>query len=119
MKHRLHGLIMMASAAFALMGFVPHDDLQVVTASYYQSGTVTANGEAFRPMGYTAAHRKLKFGTWLRVTNLDNGKSVVVRVNDRGPYIDGRSIDLSLGAAIALGMTKSGLAPVRITPYTP
>jgi rare lipoprotein A len=102
-------------AGFTLMGFVPQDYRNLVTASYYQSGEVTANGEVFRPMGFTAAHRRYKFGTWLRVTNQDNGKSVVVRVNDRGPYVDGRSIDLSLGAAIALDMTGSGLAPVEIT----
>jgi rare lipoprotein A len=107
-----------ALAAFALTGFVPFDDTPSVTASYYQSGEVTANGEAFHPMGFTAAHRSLKFGTLLKVVNLENGKSVVVRVNDRGPYVDGRSIDLSLGAALALDMTQTGLAKVQITQLT-
>lgn len=96
------------------MGFLPKDDVQTVTASYYQSGEVTANGEKFDPMGHTAAHRRFKFGTILRVENTDNGKVVVVRVNDRGPYIDGRSLDLSLGAAKTLGMIEDGLAEVKI-----
>ena len=81
-------------------------------ASYYKSGKQTANGERFNPNGLTAAHRTLPFGTRVRVTNLRNGKSVVVRINDRGPFIRGRVIDLSLGAANFVGMTKSGVAKV-------
>lgn len=81
-------------------------------ASYYKSGKKTANGERFNPNGLTAAHRTLPFGTRVRVTNLRNGKSVVVRINDRGPFIRGRVIDLSLGAANFVGMTKSGVAKV-------
>ena len=81
-------------------------------ASYYKSGKQTANGERFNPNGLTAAHRTLPFGTKLRVTNLRNGKSVVVRVNDRGPFIKGRVIDLSLGAANFVELTKSGVAKV-------
>ena len=81
-------------------------------ASYYKSGKQTANGERFNPNGLTAAHRTLPFGTKVRVTNLRNGKSVVVRINDRGPFIRGRVIDLSLGAASFVGMTKSGVAKV-------
>ncbi len=87
----------------------------VGVASYYKSGKVTANGERFNPHGMTAAHRQLKFGTMLRVTNVRTGKSVVVRVNDRGPFIRGRIIDLSLGAAKAIGLTKSGVAKVSYT----
>jgi rare lipoprotein A len=83
-------------------------------ASYYQHGARTANGEAFNPMGYTAAHRTLPFGTRVRVTNKRNGRSVVVRINDRGPFIAGREIDVSRGAAEALGMVGAGVAPVRI-----
>ncbi len=96
------------------MGFVPQDDVHTVTASYYQSGEVTANGEKFKPMGMTAAHRRYKFGTMLSVRNKDTGKAVIVRINDRGPYIDGRSLDLSRGAAEALGMVEAGLAQVEI-----
>ena len=81
-------------------------------ASYYKSGKQTANGERFNPNGLTAAHRTLPFGTKLRVTNLGTGKSVVVRINDRGPFIRGRVIDLSLGAANFVGMTKAGVAKV-------
>ena len=81
-------------------------------ASYYKSGKQTANGEYFNPNGLTAAHRTLPFGTKLRVTNLRTGKSVVVRINDRGPFIRGRVIDLSLGAAKLVEMTTSGVAKV-------
>ena len=84
-------------------------------ASYYKSGRVTANGEAFKPMGLTAAHRKLPFGTFLKVTNLRSGKSVIVRVNDRGPFIKGRILDLSLGAAKVIGLTNSGVAKISYT----
>jgi rare lipoprotein A len=87
---------------------------QIGTASYYRSGKVTANGEAFNPHGLTAAHRTLKFGTVVRVTNLKSGKSIIVRINDRGPFIKGRIIDLSLGAAKKLGMQHSGVAKVKV-----
>jgi rare lipoprotein A len=82
-------------------------------ASYYKSGHRTANGERYNPYGLTAAHRKLPFGTILRVTNLRNGKSVVVRVNDRGPFIGRRVIDLSLGAARVIGLNRVGIGKVR------
>ena len=83
-------------------------------ASYYKSGKVTANGERFKPHGLTAAHRTLKFGTKVRVTNLRNGRKVIVRINDRGPFIRGRIIDLSLGAAKHIGMLKSGVARIKM-----
>lgn len=82
-------------------------------ASYYKSGKQTANGESFNPMGMTAAHRTLPFGTKVLVTNLGNGRSVVVRINDRGPFIKGRVIDLSLGAAKIVGLQRSGVAKVK------
>jgi rare lipoprotein A len=81
-------------------------------ASFYKSGRLTANGEHFKPMGLTAAHRKLPFGTMLKVTNLRTGKSVIVRVNDRGPFIRGRILDLSLGAAKVIGLNRSGVAKI-------
>lgn len=87
---------------------------QVGMASYYKSGRKTANGEKFNPNGYTAAHRSLKFGTKVRVTNLRNGRSVIVRINDRGPFIRGRIIDLTFGAAKAVGLHNSGVAKVRV-----
>ncbi len=66
-------------------------------------------------MGYTAAHRSLRFGTKVRVTNLRTGRSVIVRINDRGPFIRGRIIDLSYGAARAVGLHRSGVAKVSVT----
>jgi rare lipoprotein A len=80
-------------------------------ASFYSGGR-TASGERVGAM--TAAHRSLPFGTHLRVTNLNNRRSVVVRVNDRGPFIRGRIVDVSIGAANALGMRHQGVAMVRV-----
>lgn len=85
-------------------------------ASYYKKGKRTANGERFNPNDLTAAHRTLPFGTKVLVTNLRNGKSVIVRINDRGPFIRNRVIDLSLGAARAVDMTRSGVAKVKVVP---
>ena len=87
-------------------------------ASWYGPGfhgRLTANGERYNQNAMTAAHRHLKFGTRVRVTNLRNRRSVVVRINDRGPYAKGRIIDVSAAAARSLGMVKSGVAPVRVT----
>lgn len=83
-------------------------------ASWYDQGSITANGERFNSNALTAAHPYLRFGTKVRVTNLNNGRSVVVRINDRGPFIEGRIIDLSAGAAEEIGMIDSGTAPVQI-----
>ena len=86
-------------------------------ASFYGSrhaGRRTASGERFDPADLTAAHRTLPFGTRVRVTNLENGRSVVVRINDRGPFAEGRVIDVSEAAARALGMIDQGLARVRV-----
>ena len=86
-------------------------------ASYYAQdfhGKKTANGEVYDMHKMTAAHRSFPFGTKVRVTNLENNKSVIVRVNDRGPFKLERIMDLSLGAAEALDMTKSGTAKVRL-----
>jgi len=83
-------------------------------ASFYQHGSRTANGEKFDPRELTAAHRTLPFGTRLKVTNLSTGRSVTVRVNDRGPFIAGRIVDVSHSAALSLGMTERGLAKVKV-----
>ncbi len=104
-----------AVAAAVLMFSISAEAGNVGMASYYKSGKRTANGERFNPHGMTAAHRKLKFGTRLRVTNVRSGKSVVVRINDRGPFIRGRIIDLSLGAAQVIGLTKTGVAKISYT----
>jgi rare lipoprotein A len=87
------------------------------TASYYGSelaGNRTASGERFNPHDLTAAHRTLPLGTRLRVTNVANGRSVIVRVNDRGPFVGKRLIDVSLGAAREIQMIRSGTAQVRL-----
>jgi rare lipoprotein A len=86
-------------------------------ASWYggaHHGRLTANGERFDMNALSAAHRELPFGTRIRVTNVENGRSVVVTVNDRGPYIAGRALDLSRRAAEQLGFAEEGTARVRI-----
>lgn len=86
-------------------------------ASYYGrelAGQRTASGERFNPNGMTAAHRTLPFGTQLRVTNLANGRSVTVRVNDRGPFVRRRILDVSAGAARQLGFFAQGTARIRV-----
>jgi rare lipoprotein A len=79
-----------------------------------KGGHMTANGEAFDPDGLSAAHKYLPLPTYVRVTNLENGRAIIVRVNDRGPFVDGRIIDLSAGAARRLGFHAAGTAPVRV-----
>jgi rare lipoprotein A len=83
-------------------------------ASYYWQPQPVASGGRFNPNALTAAHKTLPFGTRVRVTDLSNGRSVVVTINDRGPYIQGRVIDLSRRAAQDIGMTGKGLARVRV-----
>jgi rare lipoprotein A len=83
-------------------------------ASFYTEGQQTASGEKFNTEDLTAAHPTLPFGTRLRVTNVATGRSVTVRVNDRGPYIPGRIVDVSHSAANALGMVQSGIAKVKL-----
>ena len=83
-------------------------------ASFYTEGTQTASGEKFDTHDLTAAHPTLPFGTRLRVTNVASGKSVTVRVNDRGPYVPGRVVDVSYSAAETLGMVGPGIAKVKL-----
>ena len=83
-------------------------------ASYYWQPQRVAAGGWYDPNALTAAHRALPFGTRVRVTNLRNGRSVIVRINDRGPYIRGRIIDLSRRAATVIRMRKAGVVPVRV-----
>lgn len=93
------------------------DTVQTGIASYYGSkyhGRKTANGEVFDMYGVSAAHKDLPFGTRIEVTNLNNNKKLIVRINDRGPFVKGRILDLSYGAAKELDMIESGTAPVRI-----
>jgi rare lipoprotein A len=83
-------------------------------ASFYTEGTQTASGEGFDTHELTAAHRTLPFGTRLRVTSVATGRSVTVRVNDRGPFVPGRVVDVSYSAAKALGMVGGGIAKVKL-----
>ncbi len=83
-------------------------------ASYYWQDQMTSSGERFDRHSLTAAHKTLPFGTRVRVTNLTNGRSIVVRINDRGPFKPGRVIDLSEAAATEIAMTSAGLARVAI-----
>jgi rare lipoprotein A (peptidoglycan hydrolase) len=82
--------------------------------SYYSHGQKTANGERFDPHDLTAAHRTLPFGTRVRVTSLDTGRSVTVRINDRGPFIRGRTLDVSRAAAQSLGILDRGVAKMKL-----
>jgi rare lipoprotein A len=96
---------------------VPVGPAQEGLASWYGPGfhgRLTSSREVYDQYDFTAAHRTLPLGTWVLVTNINNGRSVRVYVNDRGPYVDGRVIDLSFAAALALDMVNRGTAPVRI-----
>jgi rare lipoprotein A len=90
-----------------------HDLPAGIASVYAYAGEKTASGQIANPKGLTAAHRTLPFGTKVRVTNTRNKRSVVVRINDRGPFIKGRVIDLTPAGASALGF--SGLAPVSLS----
>jgi rare lipoprotein A len=83
-------------------------------ASFYGEGSETASGEKFDPKGLTAAHPTLPFGTRLRVTNVSNGRSVIVRINDRGPFVAGRTVDVSSSAAERIGIVERGVAKVKL-----
>ncbi len=91
----------------------PRTEYGVASVYSYESGHRTANGERVNPKGLTAAHRTLPFGTVVKVTNQRNGRSVSVRINDRGPFKRGRVIDLTPAAAKVLGI--DGLGPVTVT----
>ena len=114
----LLALSVLAAPASNHAGLAERREL-VGVASWYggvHHGRTTASGEVFDMHALTAAHKDLPFGTRLRVTDLESGRSVVVRVNDRGPYMDRRAIDLSYGAARKLGIVRQGLAHVRLEP---
>src|SRR5262245_65967729 len=96
-----------------ICGLSPAMAQSVISSIYAYSGEKTASGEKAHPGGLTAAHRTLPFGTKVKVTNKRNGRSVTVRINDRGPFVRGRIIDLTPAAASALGL--SGLAPVAVS----
>ena len=92
-------------------------DLGNMRASWYGPrfhGRLTANGEVYDQTAYTAAHKSMSFGTLLRVTNTITNKSIIVRINDRGPYIPGRQLDLSKAAAEELGVINSGVKKLKV-----
>ena len=104
-------------AALLMFGAVDAGAHQLGVASWYGPrfhGKRAASGETYDQHELTAAHRKLPFGTQVKVTNLNNGKSVVVRINDRGPYVKGRILDLSHAAAQALEMLKHGITRISL-----
>lgn len=109
--------VILVLASCSRMRYFPGGNVQKGLASWYGPefhGKVTSNKEIYDMHGLTAAHPSLPFGTYVKVTNLDNGRSVVVRINDRGPFVKGRIIDLSYAAATKLGMSGPGVAPVVI-----
>ena len=108
-------LALSASSTLAQSRF----DQQCGTASWYELTSKTANGETANPDGLTAAHKSLPFGTLVRVENLENGRSLTLRINDRGPYIGGRIIDVSREAANRLGFKQKGIARVRVAMADP
>lgn len=96
---------------------IDYTDKGIMKASWYGPkfhGRLTANGEIYNQMSLTAAHKTFRFGTLLRVTNPKNNKTVIVRINDRGPYITGRHLDLSKGAALQLGIIEKGVANLKV-----
>lgn len=104
-------------ASSCCTGGTPSGHVQYGTASYYGDefhGKKTASGEVYDKTKFTCAHRELPFGTRVRVTNLSNKKAVIVRVNDRGPFIKGRIVDLSFAAAREIAMIKEGIIKVKI-----
>ena len=120
MKHLviIIGLLFITSCASVPPSeYKPEPGAEYVTASWYGEkfhGRPTSSGERYDMYGLTAAHKTMKFGTKLRITNPDNNKSVEVTVNDRGPFITGRDLDLSYGAAKEIGLVEKGVGRVKI-----
>ena len=106
------GGLALASVVMVVATSFPASAAQCGRASWYALTSRTASGERMNPAAMTAAHRSLPFGTWVKVVNQTNGLSVVVRINDRGPFIRGRVLDLSRAAAQNIGMVSSGTAKV-------
>ena len=114
---RAKGAWLAAAVILAAGGFIIQPAgaaTQCGKASWYEHTSRTASGERGDPNGFTAAHRSLPFGTRVQVVNLQNGRSVSVRVNDRGPFVGGRVIDVSRAAAEELGFRNRGVARVKV-----
>jgi rare lipoprotein A len=107
--------VLLLLAASGLSAFEAEEGLASWYGGKFQ-GRRTASGELFDTSQFTAAHRNLPFGTRVMVTNLENGQATTVRINDRGPFVQGRIIDLSMAAAMAIGLAGKGVAPVRVEP---
>lgn len=117
-NYRVHAFAC-AAVAIGAVAFLQSDKAEAAAqcgkASWYSAGSRTASGERMNAGALAAAHRSLPFGTRVRVENLSNGRSVVVKINDRGPFVGGRVIDVTRGAAERLGMIHSGIAKVKVT----
>ena len=117
-NYRVHAFAC-AAVALGAVAFLQSDNAEAAAqcgkASWYSAGSRTASGERMNAGALAAAHRSLPFGTRVRVENLSNGRSVVVKINDRGPFVGGRVIDVTRGAAERLGMIHSGVAKVKVT----
>ncbi len=109
------GTVILVSVAVFFSFFGPYYETGI--ASWYGpgfDGKLTANGEVYDMNGISAAHKTLPFGTIVRVVDLETGRSIVVRINDRGPFVEGRIIDLSKGAAEKLGIVERGITEVGL-----
>jgi len=109
------GMMVAAFSGLLLIQTGAEAAAQCGNASWYAMTSKTASGERANPSALTAAHRTLPFGTKVRVENRRNGRAVVVRINDRGPFVRGRVIDVSRAAAAKLGFVNAGTAPVRVS----
>jgi rare lipoprotein A len=117
MKINYTALLLILSFFLPLSGLSFERYIQYGNASWYGRkfhGKKTASGERFNKQSFTGAHKQLPFGTIIRVTNLRNGRDVYVRINDRGPFVSGRIVDISRAAAEAIGFRKRGVAKVRV-----
>jgi rare lipoprotein A len=117
MKINYTALLLILSFFLPLSGLSFERYIQYGNASWYGRkfhGKKTASGERFNKQSFTGAHKQLPFGTIIRVTNLRNGRDVYVRINDRGPFVSGRIVDISRAAAEAIGFRNRGVAKVRV-----
>ena len=117
--HKLTSGTVALLAALSILAPVQPASAQCGSASWYAMTSRTASGERADPNTLTAAHRTLPFGSKVKVENLKNGRSVVVRINDRGPFTGGRVIDVTRAAANSLGFVRAGTAKVRLTVLGP
>lgn len=118
MRTQLTSVLLAAACLVAGAAIQPEEGLASFYADKYH-GRATASGEVFDTREFTAAHRTLPFGTRVKITDLEHERSVIVRINDRGPFVAGRVIDVSRAAAEELQMTRAGLVKVRLEILAP